>query len=184
MKLVNSRAAATMAHVVEEEFDGFPGTTESDLPHECAICLDPLPTNARLCSKNFGCPHIFHPKCLKAWLKLSPTCPVCRHFSPSSFKVRVGTDRPHTLLEIQKDRITLQSTVTATKATILFKNIKYFTPRSTCLTLDHCVSWDKANQARRVGKIELHSKQAAGMFEMLVHAIRDARSRDSWASGR
>ncbi|EQC35060.1 hypothetical protein SDRG_07298 [Saprolegnia diclina VS20] len=45
------------------------------VPHECAICLDPLGADASLST---ACGHTFHETCLVRWFKNETTCPLCR----------------------------------------------------------------------------------------------------------
>jgi len=40
----------------------------------CNICLEEITKNI----KTTSCKHYFHPKCLRKWIKKSPTCPTCR----------------------------------------------------------------------------------------------------------
>jgi hypothetical protein len=40
----------------------------------CNICLEEITKNI----KKTSCKHYFHPKCLRKWIKNSPTCPMCR----------------------------------------------------------------------------------------------------------
>ena len=42
---------------------------------ECAICLD------YKCDSFLPCLHIFHEKCIRAWIKKDRSCPVCRQTS-------------------------------------------------------------------------------------------------------
>ncbi|CAI9273214.1 unnamed protein product [Lactuca saligna] len=57
----------------------------------CSICLaDYKPTDViRLLPK---CGHFFHRKCIDTWLKVHPTCPVCRN-SPSPEKLSIQIQR-------------------------------------------------------------------------------------------
>ncbi|KAL4576701.1 hypothetical protein LXL04_012799 [Taraxacum kok-saghyz] len=57
----------------------------------CSICLgDYKPTDViRLLPK---CDHFFHRKCVDTWLKVHPTCPVCRN-SPLPDKLSIQIQR-------------------------------------------------------------------------------------------
>lgn len=43
---------------------------------ECAICMEDFRLNEE--AKKLPCKHCFHEQCIKEWLKLHGTCPVCR----------------------------------------------------------------------------------------------------------
>lgn len=43
---------------------------------ECAICMEDFRLNEE--AKKLPCKHCFHDQCIKEWLKLHGTCPVCR----------------------------------------------------------------------------------------------------------
>lgn len=45
--------------------------------HECSICLENNFENSDPLRK-LGCDHIFHKHCIKDWMKLNKTCPLCR----------------------------------------------------------------------------------------------------------
>lgn len=46
-----------------------------DPPRTCSICLrDDLVVGTRLSE----CKHAFHTHCIREWMDLKPTCPVCR----------------------------------------------------------------------------------------------------------
>ncbi|EES00069.1 hypothetical protein BDA96_03G022900 [Sorghum bicolor] len=44
---------------------------------ECAVCLGAVEEGETARSLP-GCAHAFHARCVDAWLRLRPTCPVCR----------------------------------------------------------------------------------------------------------
>lgn len=45
---------------------------------ECAICLDEFKLDESKEIRQTFCKHAFHAKCLKGWLKVGRTCPLCR----------------------------------------------------------------------------------------------------------
>lgn len=53
----------------------YPTVSREDRPGECSICL--TSTNKPKCITNCG--HLFHISCLKKWLKVNHTCPICRN---------------------------------------------------------------------------------------------------------
>jgi hypothetical protein len=68
---------------VEEDIHSLPTVTVQDpdkLPEDCrrcAICLDAfLPGSFR---KTLPCWHGFHGMCVDKWLRISGTCPICKH---------------------------------------------------------------------------------------------------------
>ncbi|KAI8081887.1 uncharacterized protein B0P05DRAFT_452764, partial [Gilbertella persicaria] len=44
---------------------------------DCAVCKDHFELDEQVIE--LPCQHIFHDDCIKPWLKLNGTCPVCRH---------------------------------------------------------------------------------------------------------
>lgn len=51
-------------------------TTKTQATQECTICIEKIQPN---CDIQFlPCSHTFHSECIKAWLRNSATCPVCR----------------------------------------------------------------------------------------------------------
>jgi len=54
-------------------FNSYHSLDEED---ECSICLDPK-TSAESVSFE-GCNHSFHEKCIRDWLSIKSTCPLCR----------------------------------------------------------------------------------------------------------
>ncbi|KAK9452734.1 hypothetical protein V1511DRAFT_519368 [Dipodascopsis uninucleata] len=55
---------------------------------ECAICKDKYETTDQVTI--LPCEHFFHPACIKHWLGISDSCPICRH--PISSKTVVDDD--------------------------------------------------------------------------------------------
>ncbi|CAL1155168.1 unnamed protein product [Cladocopium goreaui] len=49
---------------------------EIDEDYECPICLEEIDEEAGVMTKD--CHHIFHRECLKHWLQVNSTCPLCR----------------------------------------------------------------------------------------------------------
>lgn len=47
----------------------------------CQICLEPYSVGDKVAVSKYNrsCDHIFHQKCITAWLRRSNTCPCCRH---------------------------------------------------------------------------------------------------------
>lgn len=64
----------------EQQLDNLPTIkiTEDDVRKnlECAICMEDFNLNDEV--KKLPCKHCFHEPCIKEWLKLHGTCPVCR----------------------------------------------------------------------------------------------------------
>ncbi|CEP10883.1 hypothetical protein [Parasitella parasitica] len=50
---------------------------EKDREADCAVCKDQFEPKEQVIQ--LPCEHIFHDECIKPWLKLNSTCPVCRH---------------------------------------------------------------------------------------------------------
>ena len=46
----------------------------------CPVCTEDIKVSEK--AMFMPCGHIFHPDCLKPWLKDHNTCPVCRHELP------------------------------------------------------------------------------------------------------
>ncbi|XVE80148.1 hypothetical protein DITRI_Ditri14bG0116100 [Diplodiscus trichospermus] len=49
---------------------------------ECVICLEGL-EEREVCWVLVKCDHVFHKTCLEEWLKINPTCPLCRNLACS-----------------------------------------------------------------------------------------------------
>jgi hypothetical protein len=43
---------------------------------KCSICLDTFSCLSKI--KTLECNHSFHSDCIKEWLRIRPTCPLCR----------------------------------------------------------------------------------------------------------
>lgn len=43
---------------------------------DCSICYNPLAEEKDIISTS--CAHTFHTSCLSAWVKIKPSCPMCR----------------------------------------------------------------------------------------------------------
>ncbi|KAG7957221.1 hypothetical protein I3843_11G164100 [Carya illinoinensis] len=46
---------------------------------ECAICLEEF-IDGESCRVFHACKHLFHSACIDKWLRLNPSCPICRNF--------------------------------------------------------------------------------------------------------
>ncbi|TKY66536.1 putative RING-H2 finger protein ATL19 [Spatholobus suberectus] len=51
--------------------------------NECAICLEDFKKGEE-CLIFSVCGHTFHCDCINYWLQEKPSCPICRHYVPSS----------------------------------------------------------------------------------------------------
>ena len=49
----------------------------------CAVCLDEM--NGSEC-RTLACGHLFHGRCIGAWLKLNPQCPLCKQHVPRGLR--------------------------------------------------------------------------------------------------
>lgn len=49
---------------------------EIEEDYECPICLEEIDVEQGVMTKD--CHHIFHRECLKHWLQVNSTCPLCR----------------------------------------------------------------------------------------------------------
>lgn len=45
---------------------------------KCTICLNKFVANERLCGLECHESHVFHPRCIKQWLRINHVCPCCR----------------------------------------------------------------------------------------------------------
>ncbi|KAK9371318.1 hypothetical protein V1509DRAFT_573483 [Lipomyces kononenkoae] len=65
----------------ENDISALPITTVTPSLHEqssdCAICKDQYEINETVTL--LPCQHFFHPACIKHWLSISDSCPICRH---------------------------------------------------------------------------------------------------------
>lgn len=62
----------------QRELDKMPTSVirKSDLSRECAICTQPFQRGE--CKAVLSCVHTFHDECIKRWLSVSRSCPMCR----------------------------------------------------------------------------------------------------------
>lgn len=59
---------------------------------ECVICMEPYEAGGDRCHVLPSCGHMFHRRCLRAWLRTSSTCPLCRASTePAPSHVRWAT---------------------------------------------------------------------------------------------
>jgi len=58
--------------------------TESDEPIMCVICQEPFTNETNVCE--LPCGHIYHPTCIKEWIKRNRSCPLCRDGDSKKFK--------------------------------------------------------------------------------------------------
>ncbi|KAL0091937.1 hypothetical protein J3Q64DRAFT_1875620 [Phycomyces blakesleeanus] len=63
--------------VIESLGDRVLTQAEQDLQVDCAVCKEEFDIKERVIE--LPCAHIFHNECIKPWLKMNGTCPVCRH---------------------------------------------------------------------------------------------------------
>ncbi|KAF0924815.1 hypothetical protein E2562_014921 [Oryza meyeriana var. granulata] len=67
---------------------------------ECAVCLGAVEEGETVRALPC-CPHAFHARCVDAWLRLRPTCPLCRAAVPVPVKLTASRARhvPHGTVE-------------------------------------------------------------------------------------
>ena len=65
---------------------------------ECVVCLEPL---SDIGARPLACGHAFHADCVRRWLQVSPTCPVCRGAAVTE---RLETQRQHIDALMQRAR--------------------------------------------------------------------------------
>jgi hypothetical protein len=64
---------------------------KQDVSNEiCSICYSQVATNTRL-----DCKHAFCNTCIKAWLKINPSCPMCRQNINESKLKEFGIQQQH-----------------------------------------------------------------------------------------
>ncbi|KAM3274044.1 hypothetical protein ACQJBY_043305 [Aegilops geniculata] len=72
------------------DHDGAAAT--SDDRSECVICMEPYEAGGDRSRVLPSCGHMFHRRCLRAWLRTSSTCPLCRASTePAPAHVRRAT---------------------------------------------------------------------------------------------
>ncbi|KAI7901315.1 uncharacterized protein BX663DRAFT_104694 [Cokeromyces recurvatus] len=64
-------------HVIESLTKRHLNEKEKSQETDCAVCKDQFGVEEEVIE--LPCDHIFHDECIKPWLKLNSTCPVCRH---------------------------------------------------------------------------------------------------------
>lgn len=84
----------------------------------CVICLkDLLPNNRK---KKLDCKHLFHSQCINKWIRVTPTCPLCKSEVkkvPKRFRSR--DINPNTSNRINSNRQLLSSMAVPINTTIL-----------------------------------------------------------------
>ena len=53
-----------------------PVTQQGDADDGCCVCLDLMPANADVL--HLPCSHFFHARCVREWLAVSASCPLCK----------------------------------------------------------------------------------------------------------
>ena len=66
----------------------------------CPICLEEYKHGERVLMHPV-CYHIFHPHCLKAWLRSHASCPLCRRGSRSSLMRQIKNSSSNETLELR-----------------------------------------------------------------------------------
>ncbi|XP_050229468.1 E3 ubiquitin-protein ligase SIRP1-like [Mercurialis annua] len=66
----------------KKSIDAMPKTILTDKSGvvECSICLDEIGIGHEICK--MPCNHGFHSSCIRKWLNIHATCPVCRYIMP------------------------------------------------------------------------------------------------------
>mmetsp|Transcript_104981 Transcript_104981/g.146373 ORF Transcript_104981/g.146373 Transcript_104981/m.146373 type:complete len:358 (+) Transcript_104981:18-1091(+) len=70
--MLRSRDAAPMGSLEDSTVP----VVELEEDYECPICLEELDLESAVMTKD--CHHVFHRQCLKHWLQVNSTCPLCR----------------------------------------------------------------------------------------------------------
>ncbi|KAI7883052.1 hypothetical protein K492DRAFT_159934 [Lichtheimia hyalospora FSU 10163] len=73
---------------------------------DCAVCKDEYTQNDHV--MELECTHFFHPDCIKPWLKINGTCPVCRKVIDGS-KDKQGSNGSNNVTEVQTSASTISS---------------------------------------------------------------------------
>ena len=60
---------------------------KTDINNSCVICLDTFTPNDQVI--HFSCKHIFHAKCVKEWLLINGSCPICRNVVQTNTDINV-----------------------------------------------------------------------------------------------
>ena len=61
--------------------------------NQCSICMENMSTSN---SRELGCTHKFHKRCLERWKRTSRTCPMCRvPFDTPTFRISINIQCIH-----------------------------------------------------------------------------------------
>uniref|UniRef100_A0A1A9VZI9 RING-type domain-containing protein n=1 Tax=Glossina brevipalpis TaxID=37001 RepID=A0A1A9VZI9_9MUSC len=71
-----STPVSSNAIISTEIFDTLTRETTNDDDTSCSVCLNEFQVPATVCE--LSCKHIFHQECIRKWLELKRTCPLCR----------------------------------------------------------------------------------------------------------
>ena len=67
------------------------------IDEECTICLS---NNKNLIK--LECSHVFHHKCINEWIKINPTCPICRRKVSKINLINLGLRETSTQQELNR----------------------------------------------------------------------------------
>jgi E3 ubiquitin-protein ligase ATL4 len=82
------------------------GSSLAELPKsspDCAVCLSPFTPEAELRLLP-ACRHAFHAACVDAWLRTTPSCPLCRAAVALSATLAAARHQPPPVQEVPQDR--------------------------------------------------------------------------------
>lgn len=71
-----SDKAIERMEAVEFDSEAFKGDSSAAVPAECCCCMEEFGEQKQIVRT--PCVHYFHHECLKEWLKVAKTCPLCR----------------------------------------------------------------------------------------------------------
>ena len=55
----------------------FQKNNNNNTPQQCLVCLQNIEYNNY--TGSLQCSHIFHYECIRKWIRVSGSCPICRH---------------------------------------------------------------------------------------------------------
>ncbi len=80
-KNIDSRSDSTSVDIDKSTSSSSLSCSNTEEALVCQICIEPYKIGDRVAipkQKNSSCNHIFHHKCISAWLKRNNSCPCCR----------------------------------------------------------------------------------------------------------
>lgn len=156
------------------EVDDFQKAIYESDDKECAICLEEINDSKCIVLK---CNHIYHKKCINAWLKKNETCPMCRVYLKQYYYGCVYNSKKLNFpikftLILNDDHFIIKyyykyTNIFKKRIVLHFKKIKYFSYTG------RFFSYDYLDDESKIIKKEILSMNSNNMAENLFSLLKD-----------